>query len=148
MQAFKLITAGKPAILTLPDLREFCNSNSPLAPLVQGEVLLRMFNCADRRSIGYLSEDDICLACSGRFKWRRYASLWRAVVCEAVRLCNHGTPTSVMAPVFAPTPKLLARDVFEGSNVLQNNRGILLSKRLCQRTLSPSARAGDFSKRR
>ena len=114
---------------------------------MQGEVLLRMFNCADRRSMGYLSEDDVCLACSGRFKWRRYASLWRAVVCEAVRLCNHGVPSSVMPPVFEPTPKLVARDVFEGPNMLPNSRGKSLSKRLCQRTLSPTARAGDKTHR-
>jgi hypothetical protein len=94
--------------------------------------------------MGYLSEDDVCLACSGRFKWRRYASLWRAVVCEAVRMCNHGIPSSVMPPVFEPTPKLLARDVFEGPNMLPNSRGITLSKRLCQRAVSPSARAGDI----
>jgi hypothetical protein len=142
-QAFNLVTAGSPAILTLPLLRTFCQSKSALAPLARGDVLLRMFNCADRRSMGYLSEDDVCLACSGRFKWRRYASLWRAVVCEAVRLCNHGIPSSVMPPVFEPTPKLLARDVFEESNMLPNSRGISLSKRLCQRTLSPTARAGE-----
>jgi hypothetical protein len=142
-QAFNLVTAGSPAILTLPLLRTFCQAKSALAPLARGDVLLRMFNCADRRSMGYLSEDDVCLACSGRFKWRRYASLWRAVVCEAVRLCNHGVPSSVMPPVFEPTPKLLARDVFEESNMLPNSRGISLSKRLCQRTLSPTARAGE-----
>ena len=142
-QAFKLITAGCPAILTLPVLRAFCQKNSALQPLLQGEMLLRTFNCADRRCMGYLSEEDVCLACSGRFKWRRYASLWRAVVCEAVRLCNRGVPSSVMPPVFEPTPKLLARDVFEGSNILPNSRGISLSKRLCQRTSSPSARAGE-----
>jgi hypothetical protein len=144
-QAFNLITAGSPAILTLPLLRGFCQSKSALSPLAKGEVLLRMFNCADRRSMGYLSEDDVCLACSGRFKWRRYASLWRAVVCEAVRLCNHGIPSSVMPPVFEPTPKLLARDVFEGSNMLPNSRGITLSKRLCQRSASPTARAGAMT---
>lgn len=144
-QAFNLVTAGSPAILTLPLLRTFCQSKSALAPLARGDVLLRMFNCADRRSMGYLSEDDVCLACSGRFKWRRYASLWRAVVCEAVRLCNHGIPSSVMPPVFEPTPKLLARDVFEESNMLPNSRGISLSKRLCQRTLSPTARAGELA---
>ena len=143
-QAFNLITAASSAILTLPLLRAFCQTNSALAPLLQGDVLLRMFNCADRRSLGYLSEDDVCLACSGRFKWRRYASLWRAVVCEAVRLCNRGVPSSVMPPVFEPTPKLLARDVFDGSNILPNSRGISLSKRLCQRTSSPSARAGKI----
>jgi len=92
-----------------------------------------------------LSEDDVCLACSGRFKWRRYASLWRAIVCEAVRLCNHGVPSCVMPPVFEPTPKLLARDVFEEQNMLPNSSGISLSKRLCQRTLSSFARPGNFA---
>lgn len=139
-QAFNLITAGSQAILTFPLLRAFCDSNCALAPLVRGEILLRLFNCADRRSLGFLTEDDVCLACSGRFKWRRYASLWRAIVCEAVRLCNRGVPSSVMPPVFEPTPKLLARDVFEGQNMRPDARGVSLSKRLCQRTISSTAR--------
>lgn len=142
-QAFNLITAGSQAILTFPLLRAFCDSNCALAPLVRGEILLRLFNCADRRSLGFLSEDDVCLACSGRFKWRRYASLWRAIVCEAVRLCNRGVPSSVMPPVFEPTPKLLARDVFEGQNMRPDARGVSLSKRLCQRTISSTARPGN-----
>ena len=147
MQAFNLITAGCPAVLTLPLLRTFCQSKTALAALVQGELILRLFNCADRRCLGYLSEDDVCLACSGRFKWRRYASLWRAIVCEAVRLCNHGVPSCVMPPVFEPTPKLLARDVFEEQNMLPNSSGISLSKRLCQRMLSSSARPGNSVRR-
>lgn len=65
-------------------------------------------------------------------------------MCEAVRMCNHGIPSSVMPPVFEPTPKLLARDVFEGSNMLPNSRGVSLSKRLCQRAVSATARPGDM----
>jgi hypothetical protein len=48
-----------------------------------------------------------------------------------------------MPPVFEPTPKLVARDVFEGPNMLPNSHGVSLSKRLCQRTLSSTARPGD-----